>query len=741
MPELSPDEVAAHAFSTSFRGLDPNEVRTFLARVADRLRAAEERAQELSVRVAEAEERAAHPEMDVDTLTSALGDETARILRSAQDAAADIRGKAEENVAQLLREAYEDAARIRGEAELVLAKETEAAEAAAAEIRAAAEADAAAALGRARQEAERLLADVESNARTMVEEAQASRTKILTDLARRRKLAHTQVEQLRAGRERLLEAYRLVRSTLDEVTGELVKAEGEARAAAEAAARRLSDEPVEGDALDIGAGDAEADEESPRETAPAGAPVEEHVDEPAPSSSSAAEPASESTAVVHAPTAEASKAAPPAEAPGPLKPPRDPRVAVAPPVPEPDERRLSSLRIIRRPRAEAEVEPASAPAPESRPETPAPEPPAAEPSSGFTPVAPASAGEAVRIIKPVRETPSASEPATPEPPLPEEAAEGTTPDGTEDTPEDAVPEAEPVVADEPPADATPDPPAGSVDDLFARIRADREQEVAKAREVLDQPAADDAGTGDGEPSEAEATPTDEAAEATEAVADSPVTDGDEALLQQRDRVVEDIEHRLARRLKRALQDEQNDVLDRFRSAKGKPAVDVVLPAADQHPERYRAVAAELLYEAARAGTAFVDDLHAEVSVDDLAESLAGDLAAPLRRRLERGFEEGADEDAPLLVERIGAAYRENKGKRIEQLAADHVIAAFSRGTFVATPEGSPLRWIVDDVGGPCPDCDDNALAGPTPRGEEYPTGRLHPPAHAGCRCLLAPASS
>jgi hypothetical protein len=31
------------------------------------------------------------------------------------------------------------------------------------------------------------------------------------------------------------------------------------------------------------------------------------------------------------------------------------------------------------------------------------------------------------------------------------------------------------------------------------------------------------------------------------------------------------------------------------------------------------------------------------------------------------------------------------------------------------------------------------LAGPTPKGQAYPTGQLHPPAHHGCRCLLVPA--
>jgi hypothetical protein len=47
-----------------------------------------------------------------------------------------------------------------------------------------------------------------------------------------------------------------------------------------------------------------------------------------------------------------------------------------------------------------------------------------------------------------------------------------------------------------------------------------------------------------------------------------------------------------------------------------------------------------------------------------------------------------------------------------------------------------LRWIVDDDGGPCPDCDDDALAGPTRKGDPFPTGQLHPPAHPGCRCVL-----
>jgi hypothetical protein len=67
-----------------------------------------------------------------------------------------------------------------------------------------------------------------------------------------------------------------------------------------------------------------------------------------------------------------------------------------------------------------------------------------------------------------------------------------------------------------------------------------------------------------------------------------------------------------------------------------------------------------------------------------------------------------------------------------------VFGAFGRGLYVALPEGASARWLVDDGGVPCPDCDDDALAGAVTKGEPFPTGPCHPPAHPGCRCLLVP---
>src|SRR5919109_5669990 len=138
-PPLSADDVAQRTFATSFRGLDAGEVRAFLGRVAEQLREAEAHIADLTERLAAAEARAAHPQLDVETLTTALGEETARILKSAQDAAADIRAKAEDSVAQALREAH----------------------------------------GRA-----------EAASRRIVEEAEATRERVLADLARKRRVAH-----------------------------------------------------------------------------------------------------------------------------------------------------------------------------------------------------------------------------------------------------------------------------------------------------------------------------------------------------------------------------------------------------------------------------------------------------------------------------------------------------------------------------------------------------------------------
>ncbi|MEO6120863.1 MAG: DivIVA domain-containing protein, partial [Acidimicrobiales bacterium] len=242
---LSPEEISHRSFPTSFRGFDTGEVRAYLARVADELRAAAAKEREFQLRVAAAEHRAAHPVLDQATLSRALGQEMARLLASAQEAAQEVKVKAEENAGRILREAHDHAQRVRGDAERVLAKRSAEAEKAAAAIVGGADGERATVLERAEREAAANLADMDAKGRALVLEASADRDRILADLSRRRRMVNVQVQQLRAGRDRLLDAYRVVRRTLDEVSDELERVEVEAKAAAAGdAARRHLEAPA-----------------------------------------------------------------------------------------------------------------------------------------------------------------------------------------------------------------------------------------------------------------------------------------------------------------------------------------------------------------------------------------------------------------------------------------------------------------------------------------------------------------
>src|SRR4051812_28910196 len=97
---FTPDEVADRSFTVARRGFDTDEVETFLAAVADQVRAAMDRERALLKRLAETEraleaERANRPVLDDEALTTALGAEAASILRSAHEAADGIRAQAE----------------------------------------------------------------------------------------------------------------------------------------------------------------------------------------------------------------------------------------------------------------------------------------------------------------------------------------------------------------------------------------------------------------------------------------------------------------------------------------------------------------------------------------------------------------------------------------------------------------------------------------------------------------------
>ncbi len=698
---IEAEEVTTKEFSVGFRGYSQHDVRAFLAQVAAELAASKERERLQHERLEAAEARAESRPLSDEEVEVALGREAGRVLQAAREAAAEIRARAEEQVARLVRDASGEGSRAQQEAESLLARRTEEAEKAAAAILAGAEAQATEEIDRAKAEG-----------RAMVTEAQAVRERVLKDLARRRRVAHQQLEQLRAGRERLLEAYRVVRSTLDEATRELTVAEVEARAAAERAALRAASLP------ETTVEEIEAEFAGARDIGFASVPTARFVGvgqshsrngsgtfeqkavtdpEPDPEPAFVAEPEPELVAELEFVAEGVPELA---------------LVAETEPEPEPV----------------AETEPAfvAEPEPDVEPESDPEQEPEGDVFSDLLPAPEPDAGAEVQaeVVEPEVVEPEVVEPEVVEPEVLEPEVVEPEFVGSQIVEPEPEPEPEPEVRVRPEATAGTTPsfrPTSEtgVEALFARLRAERAVGSNGATAPPSEntsPVAPDPVTNAPEPAApAEADATD---------------DEDEDVLQARDGEVADIERSLAKALKRALADEQNEVLDILRRSRGVvPLVDL-LPSPSDHTARYLAVAGPELRTGARRGVAIGGE---PPSIDDLAVSLAATVAEDLRSRLQRALE-AADGDEGPMVEGISAAYREWKTARIEPLARHHVSAAHSRGRFAAST--GRLRWVVDGEEGPCPDCDDNALAGGIEKGQPFPTGQQHPPAHVGCRCTI-----
>jgi DivIVA domain-containing protein len=246
--------------------------------------------------------------------------------------------------------------------------------------------------------------------------------------------------------------------------------------------------------------------------------------------------------------------------------------------------------------------------------------------------------------------------------------------------------------------------APSVDELFARIRAGNGEEDAITGEVEAVPATEPTGP-------------------------------NHALVVQRDELLSPVTTQLSRHVKRALGDDQNRLLEILRtnpSAQG----DALLGPEDLHLSTFVSAAQGHMADAFAAGTSFAGATIGSIAPDDSVEQASAGLARTvvtmLRRRIEEGAQSGED-----VGERVGAAFREWRGERIERLVGDFAVQAFSAGVTAAT-DGGLLRWVLTSSSG-CSDCDDNALAGAISAAEGFPTGHSYPPAHSGCRCLVTPA--
>ncbi len=271
----------------------------------------------------------------------------------------------------------------------------------------------------------------------------------------------------------------------------------------------------------------------------------------------------------------------------------------------------------------------------------------------------------------------------------------------------------------------------TVHDLFERVRAatteDDDGDDAEGSESEVAPVDDDAGDDDAE--------------------------GNGGPLDRRDALLEPIGESLARSLKRAVSDEQNEVLDQLRRARRTvPSLDSLL-GEDDDVDRYLEHLLPDLRSAARAGATFwsgesgadptadpAEALDAEVRPEGRLHALVAELLGRRRAHLARVLEE-ADADGLDLAGvqgKVRGAYREWRSGQTEGAAGDLAAAGFAVGLAASAAPGTSWCWLVDHGGLPCSDAEDNALAGPVIVGDPFPTGDTLPPAHAGCRCILVP---
>ena len=614
----SPAAVGSAQFSVVRRGFEQEEVRDLLRGVSAELARLQERERflESELRAMQTRGLSAPGALDEEMVTALLGEETARVLTAAREAAKQQIARAAETAERLVREASSDAARIRQEAEIESSRQ-----------RNDAVADVEAEIELAKQQG-----------REMVIEAREYREKVLSELARRRELAREQIEHLIHDRDRLVAAFDRARLAANDVVGDLTEFD------------ELSEEVARISGLST--------------PVDATAPIFfDHTKDPdaIPQSSESIEvekvvgviaESIDSTTIETAEIFETTEII---------------EVVEVLEVGEVTEE-IPDTTVV-----------AMHEAPAGMSEHPSSEPPAQE-----------HIAEVVQLFGKKRK-------------------EAEAPQATTEVVEPQVDVVEVVETKKQPIATTPQ--KKSVDDLFARLKQTSTAEVARTTKPK-----------------------------------VVVPKVDQGVFDHRDEVLEPILVLITRKMKRVLADEENSMLTYLQGKKSVVALEKVLPVADEHLQMYVEALAEDVISAAMAGAQSLSkslkaDLRKRVTrsavMQVVSRTMDESTIRPLREKIQRAVEQ-SDGDKDEMSNLIRSVYREMKMQRVEQQVSDIARMAYSRGAYLVLDQGTKVCWMVDPNGPSCADAEDNSLAGSTDLGSEFPTGHIHPTAHAGCRCLIAP---
>ncbi len=272
-----------------------------------------------------------------------------------------------------------------------------------------------------------------------------------------------------------------------------------------------------------------------------------------------------------------------------------------------------------------------------------------------------------------------------------------------------------TAAGQPPAPSTQaGSGASSLDELLAEIRRKREEEERQEGASPDQTASPASAPAAGEVPE--------------------------QLARRRDSLG-DLPAQTARRLKRLLQEEHNDLLDRLRTQRGKGGLeDNIAPQAEQL-DRFVAGLSDTLGRAFSEGRKAAGAPDADPA-DAVTKLVTRQVLKPLRGEISKAIEAGleAEDSASNLSERANDVFRVWKGVRTQLLGEGISYAAYHQGMIDgwSSREGAVKHWVLSSEEAECPNdiCRRNADAGAVSLNAAFPSGHQAPPAHGGCTCTL-----
>ncbi len=681
----SPAAVGSAQFEVVRRGYDQGEVRDFLRMVSAELARLQERERFLESEMRAIQTRGLSDPgvLDEATVTTLLGEETARVLSVAREAAQQMRVRAAESAERLVRDATLEVARMHEEADIEVARRR----------------------SDALEDSESEIELAKQQGREMVNEAREYSEKKLSELARRRELAKQQIEQLIRDRDRLMSAFERARLAANDVMGDLTEFDEAAGELSQATSNGVVDRTIQ----NVVQFDREKyDNDTSEHSVPVITDLSKTEPVQQPFLTGQAESVSELELEKPVGVPVENTFVKPVEK------------IFEEPVKEPVEEPVEELvKVKSEVRSEIKAD---------------------EPDAGHRANVIQLFGRTSRRLHPSTDPPtdaSTDDQQTEEAELTVQPEQTVQSEQTQEPVLEAVKSTPKLKIEK----AAVVPKKSGVDDLFAKLRQAGAGTVAisikpvapinkKQTQAVVQIESPIKPTPETSSNEQKAPKPDTRIFSKRDESLAPMID---LLAKKLRRVLADEENTVLNYLQsKKAQVALETVLPSFDSqvqsfveATSKDLIEVAMAGAQSLTKSLKA------------------DLRKKVSnttvMQVMSKNLADSIVLPLRTRIQKCVEKSAG-DSNEMSSLIRTVYREWKMQQIDKLVGDIARLAYSRGAYLVLDTGTKVCWMVDPNGPACSDAEDNSLAGAIARGENFPTGHEHPVAHPGCRCLVVPSS-